>query len=201
MELVLASTSPYRRVLLERLGVPFVTFKPDVDETPRPDEPAWALARRLAQAKAEAAQVLFPSSLIIGSDQVATLDGALIGKPGNHARATAQLRAVSGRCVDFYTGLCVLNTKTRQAHSEVVPYAILFRTLTERDIEHYLRREQPYDCAGSFKSEGLGTALFAKHLGDDPTALIGLPLIRLVALLQREGLDVLGDGSTTDTVR
>ena len=191
MDLVLASTSPYRRILLERLGIPFVTFKPNVDETPLPDEPAWALVSRLAQAKAQAAQAMFPAALVIGSDQTATLDGHIVGKPGQHARAMAQLRAASGRCVDFYTGLCVLNTKTRKARTEVVPYSLLFRTLSENDIEWYLRREQPYDCAGSFKSEGLGSALFSKHLGDDPTALIGLPLIRLVAMLQQEGLNVL----------
>lgn len=190
--LVLASTSPYRRILLERLGLPFIIAKPDTDERPLRRETAQDLVKRLAEAKARAVAKQHPGAIIIGADQVASLDDQILGKPGNHARAKAQLQSVSGRQVDFYTGLCVFNSATDVCHVEVVPYSVQFRELNDQQIDNYLQREQPYDCAGSFKSEGLGTALFAKHQGEDPTALIGLPLIRLVALLEREGVAVLG---------
>ena len=190
--LVLASTSPYRRILLERLGLPFIVAKPDTDERPLRRESAQDLVKRLAEAKARAVAKQHPGAIIIGADQVASLDDQILGKPGSHARAKAQLQSASGRQVDFYTGLCVFNSAIDTCHVEVIPYAVQFRELNDQQIDNYLQREQPYDCAGSFKSEGLGTALFAKHQGEDPTALIGLPLIRLVALLEREGVAVLG---------
>ncbi|MTW21150.1 Maf family protein [Allochromatium palmeri] len=190
--LVLASTSPYRRVLLERLGLPFATAAPDVDERRHPDEPPERLVRRLAEAKARAVAVNHPEALIIGSDQVACLDDAILGKPGDQATAIAQLERASGRCVVFQTGLCVLDARRGQAHTLVEPFRVHFRTLTRARILGYLERERPYDCAGSFKSEGLGIALFERLEGDDPTALIGLPLIRLIPLLESSGLDPLG---------
>lgn len=190
-QIVLASTSPYRKALLTRLGLPFATARPDVDETPRARENAWDLVHRLGEAKARAVAPQFPGALIIGSDQAAVLDEAILGKPGTHERAVDQLTRASGRSVVFYTSLCVLNTASGRCHVDIVPYEVFFRELTPNQIEHYLRREQPYDCAGAFKAEGLGVALFEKHVGDDPSALIGLPLMRLVTLLAREDIEVL----------
>jgi MAF protein len=190
-QLVLASTSPYRKALLERLGVPFVTARPSVDETARPGESAWELVARLGEAKARAVGQGFASAIIIGSDQAAALGQQILGKPGNHARAVDQLRQARGRCVIFYTSLCVLDTDSGRCQVDVSPYAVFFRDLSDQQIDNYLRREQPYDCAGAFKSEGLGSALFDKHMGDDPSALIGLPLMGLVRLLANEGVDVL----------
>ena len=187
--LILASTSPFRRSLLEKLGLPFETRPPDTDETPRPGESAAALVARLAEAKARS--LAAPGCLVIGSDQVATLDGDILGKPGEHARAVAQLRRASARTVTFYTGLCLLNGDSGRARVEVDPFPVEFRALTDARIENYLRREQPYQCAGSFKSEGLGIALFRRLLGEDPNSLVGLPLIRLVAMLEAEGVAVL----------
>lgn len=182
--LVLASTSPYRRALLERLGVPFLTAAPEVDETRRADEPPQVLVLRLAEAKARAVARHFPDALVIGSDQVACLDDAVLGKPGDRATAIAQLSRASGRTVLFQTGLCLLDARSGQAQTLVEPFHVHFRTLTRAQIEGYVDRERPFDCAGSFKSEGLGIALFRRLEGDDPNALVGLPLIRLVALLE-----------------
>ncbi|WP_412852586.1 Maf family protein [Ectothiorhodospira shaposhnikovii] len=189
--LVLASTSPFRRELLERLGLPFSTCAPDVDETPRPGESPAAMVARLARAKAEAVRDRFPGALIIGSDQCAELDGKILGKPGNHERAVAQLSAASGRSVAFHTGLCLLDAESGERQEAVEPFRVHFRTLGREEIEDYVHREQPYGCAGSFKSEGLGIALFERLEGDDPTALIGLPLIRLCRMLTRTGIPVL----------
>ncbi len=186
-KLILASTSPYRRELLGRLGLPFETARPEVEETPRPDEPPAALARRLAEAKARAVAARHPDAWVIGSDQVADLDQRPLGKPGDHARAVAQLRAAAGREVRFHTGLCLL----RQADDDIQHHLDLtvvhFRRLDADEIERYLRTERPYDCAGSFKCEGLGIALFEAIESRDPTALIGLPLIALARMLRRAG--------------
>ncbi|MCB1735912.1 MAG: septum formation inhibitor Maf [Gammaproteobacteria bacterium] len=191
MQLVLASTSPFRRELLSRLQVPFDTFAPDIDEKRRPDESAITLVRRLAKQKAAAAKMDFPEALVIGSDQVAVLGSEILGKPHTHDNAVAQLKAASGKRVVFQTGLCLLNTATGHSQVEVIPFTVEFRRLTDTQIDNYLRAEQPYRCAGSFKSEALGVALFERMEGDDPTSLIGLPLIRLTRMLEREGLDIL----------
>jgi MAF protein len=188
--LVLASTSPFRRELLERLGLEFICSAPEVDETPGTGEPAPDLVRRLALAKAEAVAERHPDSLIIGSDQVASLDGRILGKPGSHEAARRQLRDASGRRVRFYTGLALLNTGNGHQQRAVVPFDVVFRHLDEDRIERYLRREQPYNCAGSFRSEGLGISLFQALRGEDPTALVGLPLIEVVTMLSREGLRI-----------
>jgi MAF protein len=190
-QLVLASTSPFRKALLERLGQPFSTAHPEADETRRPNETAHALVERLSSDKARAVAGRFPEALIIGSDQVAVLDDEILGKPGTHEKAMEQLSAASGKEVLFLTGLCLLNAASGHAQVEVVSFTVKFRPLTTRQIENYLRREQPYNCAGSFKSEGLGIALFEAMKGEDPNALIGLPLIRLIAMLNNEGVDVL----------
>ena len=189
--LILASSSPFRRELLARLGLPFVSRAPHSDETPLADEPAQALVARLARAKAEALAPAVAKGLIIGSDQVAVLDGEILGKPGDHDRAVIQLRRASGREVEFLTGLCLLDTASGRTRVVVEPFKVLFRELSPAQIESYLGRERPYDCAGSFKCEGLGIALFRRLKGDDPNALIGLPLIRLVELLAEEGVEVL----------
>lgn len=191
-QLVLASTSPYRRALLARLGLPFETTAPVVDETPRPQEAPEPMVRRLAEAKARQGGRGRHHALVIGSDQMAVVDGELLGKPGGHDNAVRQLERCSGRVVTFLTGLCVLDTRSGQATTDMVPFRVVFRPLGRARIEAYLARERPYDAAGSFKSEGLGVALFRRMEGDDPTALMGLPLIRLVDLLSEGGLDVLG---------
>jgi len=191
MDLILASTSPYRRRLMERLRLPFRCEAPDTDETPRPGEAPDALAHRLALAKATSVAASNPAALVIGSDQVASIEGNCIGKPGNHEAATAQLRASSGNRVDFYTGIAAVCHETGHRDSIVVPFSVEFRTLTDAEIERYLRKEHPYDCAGSFKCEGLGIALFERMIGDDPTALEGLPLIALSRLLSAAGLAVI----------
>lgn len=190
-KLVLASTSPYRKTLLEKLQLPFETVSPEIDETSLPDESPEQLVARLAESKAKAAAAKFSHALIIGSDQVAVVEGKIVGKPGNHDNAVAQLKRASGKRVVFLTGLCVYNTASQRSQVEVVPFSVVFRQLTETQIEHYLQREQPYNCAGSFKSEGLGIALFERLEGDDPNTLIGLPLIRLVRMLENEGYPVL----------
>jgi len=190
--LILGSSSPFRRELLERLQLPFQCHSPEVDESPLPDESPADLVARLARDKARTVAMHHPEALIIGSDQVAELDGRILGKPGSHEQAVVQLRAASGRSVVFHTGLCLLNAETGRAQIHTVPFTVHFRTLDSAMIEHYLRREQPYGCAGSFKSEGLGIALFQRMEGDDPTALIGLPLITLVSMLREEGVAVLG---------
>lgn len=188
--IVLASSSPFRRALLKRLGLPFESLSPHIDETPTPGEAPNELVKRLAVAKARAVAVRRPAALIIGSDQVAVYDGTLIGKPRDHVDALRQLRAASGRKVVLHTGLALLNSATGRLQTDVIPFGIYFRTLTDVQIENYLRKEQPYDCAGSVKSEGLGIALLERFEGDDPNALIGLPLIRLVRMLEAEGVTV-----------
>jgi MAF protein len=188
--LVLASTSPFRKALLERLGLEFVAVSPEVDETPRPGEEAGALVERLSEAKARAVADRFPRALIIGSDQVAVSDGEVLGKPGTHDRARRQLARLSGRRVTFLTGLCLLDSGRQTARSDSIPFSVRFRSLDADRIDRYLRAEQPYNCAGSFKSEGLGISLFESMHGDDPTALIGLPLIRLVTWLNEAGVAV-----------
>lgn len=189
--LILASTSPFRQELLARLGLSFETAAPLVDETAQPDEAPEHLVARLAEAKARAVAAAYPDALIVGSDQVAVLDGHILGKPGDHATAVGQLKAASGRRVRFLTGLCLLDAKSGSAQVEVVPFDVVFRHLDEARIEAYLQREQPYNCAGSFKSEGLGIALFRRLDGEDPNALVGLPIIRLIDMLERAGFSVL----------
>lgn len=191
--LVLASTSPYRRELLSRLRLPFDVAAPDVDESPLAGESPAALVERLARAKAGAVAVRYAGedALVIGSDQVAVLDGVPLSKPGSHERAVAQLRAMRGRRVDFLTGVAVQSTARWVAYTRVVPYAVEFRPFTDAELEAYLRAEQPYDCAGAAKVEGLGIVLIRRMEGDDPNALIGLPLIALVDLLRQHGCAVL----------
>jgi len=189
--LVLASTSPFRRELLSRLGLPFETTAPDTDETPLPGETPEATALRLSEAKARAAATRFPDALIIGSDQVAVLDGKIYGKPGTHERAVKQLQTMRGRTVNFFTGLCLYNAATDTARVRGIPTLVSFRNLSDAEIENYLRREQPYNCAGSAKSEGLGIAVIAAMEGSDPNALVGLPLIALCDLLRDEGVAIL----------
>jgi septum formation protein len=189
--LILGSTSRYRRELLARLHLPFDMMAPQVDETPLPGEAPAALALRLALAKARAVAQLHPHAVVIGSDQVADLDGLPIGKPGNHERATAQLRQLSGRRAVFQTAVAVVRTDTGFEQALLAPVTVHFRSLSDAEIEHYLRVEEPYDCAGSAKCETLGIALLASIASDDPTALIGLPLIRTCTLLRAAGLDPL----------
>jgi septum formation protein len=188
MSIILASTSPFRKSLLDRLHLPFETYAPSLDETPQLGESPEKLVIRLATLKAYAAQSTYPNALIIGSDQVAVIDNAILGKPITHEQAVKQLTAASGKQVNFLTGLCVLNAKLNRVQTDIIHFSVLFRSLTPSQIENYLRKETPYQCAGSFKSEGLGIALFEKMIGDDPTALIGLPLIRLVRMLEAEGV-------------
>lgn len=190
--LILASGSVYRRALLDKLGLSYSCQSPDIDETARPGETAADLVSRLALAKAQAVAASEPNALIIGSDQAATLDGQILGKPLTHARALEQLRAASGKKVRFETGLCLLDSASGRYQRIVEPFEVHFRQLSEAQIEHYLRREQPLHCAGSFKSEGLGIVLFERLSGDDPNALIGLPLIQLTRMLENLGIDVLG---------
>lgn len=189
--LILASTSPARKLLLERLGLAFQVAPSRVDETPLPGESPLVMVQRLARAKAEAVARAHAASLIIGADQVGVVAGEILGKPADHADAVRQLQRASGNSVTFLTALCLLNSATKNIQLETVPYSVTFRALTDEQIENYLRLEQPYHCALSFKSEGLGVALCEKYAGDDPTALIGLPLIRLVRMLEREGLHLI----------
>ena len=189
--LILASTSPYRRELLQRLRLPFGVVSPEVDETAMAGERPLGLARRLAAAKAEAVAALHPGAVVIGSDQVAELDGAALGKPGDHGRATAQLRTMRGRRVLFHTAVAVVRRATGFHACESATVTVTFRDLGDDEIERYLLAETPYDCAGSAKIETLGIALVDAVDSDDPTALIGLPLIRTCALLRRSGLDPL----------
>lgn len=185
-QLVLASTSPFRRELLTRLGLPFVTANPQTDETALAGETPEATALRLSEAKARAVAAQYPEALIIGSDQVACLDDQVFGKPGNHDNAVRQLQTMRGRTVNFFTGLCLLDARSDRVQLRGVPTRITFRQLSDEQIENYLRKEQPYHCAGSAKSEGLGIALIARMEGEDPNALIGLPLIALCDLLKNE---------------
>ncbi len=190
--LVLGSSSPYRKALLDRLGLAYTVHSPEVDETPAPGETPAMLAQRLALAKAQAVAQHYPEAVVIGSDQVADLDGIALGKPGNHERATLQLRQMRGCTVVFHTALAVVCRKTGFCQTDLAPVRVRFRELSDQEIEHYLQRERPYDCAGSAKSEGLGIALLESIDSDDPTALVGLPLIRTCHLLRAAGLDVLG---------
>ena len=188
--LILGSTSRYRRELLDRLRLPFEVVSPEVDETPLPGEPPVDLARRLALAKARAVAALRPDCVVIGSDQVADLEGEPLGKPGDHQRATAQLRRMRGRSVVFQTAVAVVCVQAGFEQQDLAPVRVSFRALTDTEIEDYLRAEQPYDCAGSAKSEGLGIALLDAIDSDDPTALVGLPLIRTCRMLRAAGLRV-----------
>ena len=189
--LVLASTSPFRRELLGRLQLPFETDAPEVDESAAANEDAPTLVRRLAEAKARAVASRWPDALIIGSDQVVAVDDTILGKPGDHQRAVEQLRRVSGKTVVFYTGLCLWDSRADAGQLKVVEFPVRFRTLSEAQIEGYLAKEPAFNCAGAFKSEGLGIALCEAFAGDDPTALIGLPLIHLTRMLERAGVSVL----------
>jgi septum formation protein len=189
--LILASTSRYRRELLERLRLPFDTCAPQVDETPQPGEAPALLAQRLALAKAHAVARQYPGAVVIGSDQVADVDGEPVGKPGTHERAVAQLQRMSGRSIVFQTAVAVVCADSGFAQVDLAPVRVSFRTLSTDEIEHYLRLEQPYDCAGSAKCETLGIALLSSIESDDPTALIGLPLIRTARMLRAAGLDPL----------
>lgn len=189
--LILGSTSRYRRELLQRLRVPFEVVSPEVDETPLPGEQSAAMAQRLALGKARAVASKFAAAVVIGSDQVADLDGEPVGKPGTHERAFEQLRSMSGRSVVFHTAVAVVRGDVGFEGVALVPVTVRFRTLTDAQIEHYLRAEQPYDCAGSAKSEALGIALLESIESNDPTALVGLPLIQTCALLRQAGIDPL----------
>lgn len=189
--LILGSTSRYRRELLERLRLPFTAEAPQVDETPLPGETPEALARRLALAKARDVASRHLGAVVIGSDQVADLDGEPLGKPGTHERAVAQLRRMRGKTVVFQTALAVVCLETGFEAQELAPVRVVFRDLTDDEIERYLRAEQPYDCAGSARSEGLGIALLERIDNDDPSALVGLPLIRTCRLIRAAGIPVL----------
>ncbi|QKF49117.1 Maf family protein [Pseudomonas graminis] len=190
LPLLLASSSPYRRELLDRLRLPFVCASPDIDESRRPHEPAVDLVTRLAREKAMALADQFPDHLIIGSDQVAVLGEQILGKPHTFERAQEQLKASSGNSVSFLTGLVLFNSRTGQCQVDCVPFTVHMRQLDDARISRYLHAEQPYDCAGSFKAEGLGVSLFRSTEGLDATSLIGLPLIRLVDMLMNEGVEL-----------
>ena len=189
--LILASSSEYRRELLLKLQIPFSGISPHVDETALNGEKPHETALRLAQVKARKVGSDYPHALVIGCDQVATLDGEQLGKPLNHANATKQLQKMRGREVTFHSALCLFNAATGNMQALVVPYMVRFRQLTDEQIENYLVKEQPYHCAGSAKSEGLGIALIERMLGEDPNALIGLPLIKLITMLQNEGVHII----------
>jgi septum formation protein len=190
--LILGSTSRYRRELLARLRVPFDVVSPDVDETPLTGEAPQALAARLALAKAKAVAALHPQAVVIGSDQVADLNGEPLGKPGTHERAVRQLQRMRGQTVVFQTAVSVVCQESHFEQTELAQIKVHFRNLSDAEIEDYLRAEEPYDCAGSAKSEGLGIALLDAIDNDDPTALIGLPMIRTARLLREAGIDLLG---------
>ena len=189
-QIILASSSPYRRRLLERLGLPFTAVSPDIDERPQAHETPPATVERLAVSKARVVCGQYPNALVIGADQLAVHDGQIVGKPHDHAEAVQQLHTASGGAVTLYTGVALINSETSRVQSTVVPFRVVFRQLSDSQIENYLRREQPYDCTGAVKAEGLGIALLERMEGDDPSALIGLPLIRLVRMLEQEGINV-----------
>ena len=189
--LILASSSEFRRQLLQKLLIPFNSISPKIDETVLDGEKPHQTALRLAQEKAKKIGAEYPHALVIGCDQVATLDGEQLGKPGNHHNATLQLQKMRGREVTFHSALCLYNAETKHMQAEVVPYLVRFRQLTDAQIDNYLTKEQPYQCAGSAKSEGLGIALMERMIGEDPNALIGLPLIKLITMLQNEGVSVI----------
>ncbi|WP_022940246.1 Maf family protein [Psychromonas hadalis] len=187
---VLASTSPFRKQLLEKLHLTFLTEKPNVDETALAGETAQQLVERLAIKKAQAISPHFEDALVIGSDQVCINNGVILGKPHNFENAFKQLKAASGKSITFYTGLALVNSKTGNIQSLVEPFVVKFRALTDEMITNYLHKEQPYNCAGSFKSEGYGITLFASFEGKDPNSLIGLPLISLIEMLENEGMKI-----------
>ena len=189
--IILGSTSEFRKQILDKLNLPFLTDKPEVDETPIPNETAYQLVERLAVAKAHAVADRHDNALVIGSDQVALFNDTILGKPHTHENAIKQLSSFSGNKVTFLTGLAVTNSTTGETHSLVEPFEVYFKQLTLDEIEAYLLAEKPYKCAGSFKSEALGICLFEKLVGEDPNTLIGLPLIKLVALLDNFGYSVL----------
>lgn len=191
MKIILSSSSPFRKALLERLRINFSCESPDIDETPLKNESVEDMVVRLSIAKAQKVSDKHDNALIIGSDQSAVLNGEKLGKPGNFDNAFAQLSKASGQKITFQTGLCLLNSKTGNIQSSCTPYTVVFKTLTTSMIENYLRKEEPYNCAGSFKSEALGVALFERFEGDDPNALIGLPLIQLVNFLDNEDFSIL----------
>ena len=190
-QLILGSSSPFRAELLTKLGLNFSASSPDIDETRLTNETAEQLVKRLAEQKAMAVAKQHPQALIIGSDQVAVLDDQIIGKPGNHEKAFKQLQTASGKTIQFLTGLALFNSATNKMQSIVEPFHVTFRQLTDAQIDFYLHQEKPYQCAGSFKSEGFGITLFSKLQGNDPNSLIGLPLICLVEMLGNEGIDLL----------
>jgi MAF protein len=196
MQLVLASSSRYRRALLEQLRLPFTSASPDIDETPLQGESVSALVERLALAKARALAPRFPDALIIGSDQACALDAQILGKPGTLANAMAQLKTCSGRRVTFHTGLVLYDARNDSWQQAVDTYSVQFRALPDAEIAHYLQQEQPFDCAGSFKVEGLGITLFDALEGRDFNSLIGLPLLSLCAMLRSAGLNPLAPGSS-----
>lgn len=189
--IILASSSPFRQSILEKLQLPFSSFAPAIDETPQAQETPEQLVRRLSEEKAKTAQQHFSHGLAIGSDQVAVFQQQILGKPHNKENAVRQLSRFSGQRVEFLTGLCVYDIASGKFRSHVVPFSVHFRTLTAQQIDYYCEVEQPYQCAGSFKCEGLGIALFEKLQGDDPNTLIGLPLIQLTEMLLDFGVDVL----------
>jgi len=189
--LILASSSPFRRQILDKLNLEYSCISPDIDESALENESAEELVARLSASKAQKIAEEAPNSLIIGSDQVAVLGDEILGKPHTHENAVKQLQKLSGNAVTFLTGLSLLNSETNHCQTEVVPFKVYFRELTTPMIENYLRAEEPYKCAGSFKSEALGIVLFDKLEGEDPNTLIGLPLIRLVRMLEKEELNVL----------
>ncbi len=191
IELVLASSSPFRRRLLGQLSVEFRTLDPDIDESPLPNEKPQTLVRRLSIAKARAVVSRAPAALIIGSDQVAVHQGAIVGKPRDHADAVAQLLSSSGKTITFFTSVALLNSTSGSLQVDVVPFAVRFRPLTREKIEYYLELEKPYECCGSLRADGLGIALLDQLKGKDPTALIGLPLTVLTQMLEKEGFRVL----------
>ena len=190
-QLVLASSSPFRKQLLERLMVPFETISPDIDESPLEGETPRELVERLAIEKAKAVANTYPKALIIGSDQVALHGDTIVGKPHTHERAVEQLKQASGKSITLYTGLALFNASSGAMQSIVEPFTVHFRKLSDETIENYLQKERPYNCAGSVRSEALGVALIERYQGDDPAALIGLPLIRLVSMLKNEGYPLL----------
>jgi len=187
-QLVLGSTSPFRKALLEKLGIPFCTDTPNTNEARQPGESPTDLVLRLAEAKPREVAGRHPAAMIIGSDQVACVDGEILGKPGNRENAIAQLTAAAGKTVTFYTGLCLYNSANEQTQTGVEPFTVHFRNLTPGQIERYVDLEQPFNCAGSFKSEGFGITLFSALEGRDPNSLIGLPLILLVEMLADQGI-------------
>ena len=191
LPIILASSSPYRQQLLAKLDLEFTSFSPNIDESSLANEAPKALALRLSQQKAQALAYQHPNHLMIGSDQVACMNDIILNKPGNYHNAVAQLKLCSGQRVSFHTGITLLNSDTGKLYSDVVSHRVFFRALCDDNIEDYVQREKPYDCAGSFKVEGLGISLFEKLEGDDPNSLIGLPLIRLIDFLSQENINVL----------